>query len=141
MDDQPAPTRIANAFAPWVPIGGTIVGVMSFFILVGMWLGPQKDVPAQLATILARLNEINSRVDKMDWAMDALKSTTQALGMQQSVEVMERNKLADSVRDIKNIITRLESTAVTREVFTEWKSDLERRNRNLSTPALTKPPS
>jgi uncharacterized protein YoxC len=137
-DEGSAYTKMANGAAPWVTIASAVVAVCSFFILLGMWLGPQKDVPQQLTEVRAMLTEMKGRLDKTDWAIEALKNQTNGLGMQLSVSAEDRNKIWDAVRDLKTSVTKLEATAISREILLEWNAELEQRNKNISAPPIPK---
>jgi hypothetical protein len=131
-------TNPADDYVPWVTIGSAGVAICSFLILMGMWLGPQKDVPQTLVKITSQLQEIYTRMDKNAWAIESLKTQVDGLTVSNSVGEKDRNKLREDLRDLKTLVTQLETTAVTREILLEWKADFEQRNRNLSTPPLPK---
>jgi hypothetical protein len=137
VDEGPSYKDMANGAAPWVTLGSACVAVFSFFILLGMWLGPQKDVPAQLTEVRALLNEMKGRLDKTDWRLDALQNQANGIGMQVSVAIEDKSKLWNEFRDLKTNFDKLESISITREAFLEWKSEFEARTRT-TTPQLRK---
>lgn len=121
----------------WIGLVGAIISVPTFCVMLGMCFGPLRDMPAQFATILAQLQAINGRMDKSDWAIDALKSKTDAMGAQMARDDQERSRIWDNVRKIETVATRLSDNTLSREMFIEWKAALENRNRNISAPPLT----
>ena len=126
-------TKTAGA---WIGIGGAIFGVLSFFMLVGMWFGPLKELPAQYDVILGKLNMMEGRMDKTDWAIDSLKARTEVLANQIIASNEDKSKIWDRLRSVDSDASNLKGTSLTREDMVEWAAALGSRNKTLSVPPL-----
>jgi hypothetical protein len=122
----------------WIAGGGACIAILSGVISLGMWLGPLKDTPQQLAQISTQLTALNGRLDKGDWAIESLKSRADATASQILVSAEDRSKIWDSVRRSEALALQLKGTTVQREDFIEWGSALGTRNKTLSIPSLGK---
>jgi hypothetical protein len=125
IEDGASYSTMADGAAPWVTIGSAIVAVCSFFILLGMWLGPQKEVPDQLDRLLLRVDSVDGRLSKIEWANESQKTQIGLLGNQMAIESSERNKVADQLRDLKSVVDTIAASYLKRETFVEWKAFFE----------------
>jgi hypothetical protein len=130
--EEPGLQQLAHDSVPWVTIGSAAVAVCSFLILLGMWVGPQKDVPEQLDKLMTRIDSVDGRLSKIEWANESQKTQIGLLGNQMAVESSERNKIADALRDVKSAVDGINANYLKREIFIEWKAEFEARTRDLN---------
>lgn len=130
--------QMAQASAAWIGIGGAIFGVLSFCMILGMWIGPLKELPAQYNVILTKLSAMDKRVDETDWSMKSMASRQDAFAGQVLASSEDRAKIWDRLRSVDTDAQHLKSTALTREDFVEWLAALGARNKGISVPPLTR---
>lgn len=123
--------------AAWIGVGGAIVAVLSFCILVGMWFGPLKNIPTQLDDVLVRLSDLKGRVSKIEWDSQQLETKSATMTAQLIEGAVDRSKIKDDLRKVETTATQLAASTVSRETFIEWKAALENRNKSISAPPLS----
>jgi hypothetical protein len=129
--------KFSEVFGSWIPVATFAFTVCSSLVLLGMVLGPQKAVPAQIDKLLLRVDSIDGRLSKIEWANESQKTQISLLGNQMSVESAEREKLAEALRDLKGIVDTIGAKYLPREAFLEWKYEYEAKE-HLATPNPTR---
>jgi hypothetical protein len=127
---------LARASTAWIGVGGAILSILSFCILLGMQFGPLKDMPEKFSIIVTQLSDIKSRMDKTDWAIESLKSRADAMASQQVITSEDRSKTWDALRKIESTATQLKANSMSREDMIEWIAALGSRNKGLSLPSV-----
>jgi hypothetical protein len=130
--------NLVQGSAAWIAVGGGVIGVISFFMGAGMWLGPIKSMPAQYEIIIAKLSAMEKRLDQSDWAIENLKSRADALAGQLLVSAEDRAKIWDRLRSVDGDAGHLKATSLSREDFVEWVAAMSARNKTLSIPPLVR---
>ena len=138
MDGDKSYSHVAKEFLPWVTIGSAAVAVCSFFILLGMFVGPQKDMPAQLEKLLLRVDSVDGRLSKIEWANESQKTQLNLLGNQMAVESSERNKVATALSELKSVVDTIKASYLQRETFIEYKASNDARLNSFQPPTRSK---
>ncbi len=111
--------------ALWIPVLTVVGTICSGLILLGMVLGPQKDVPAQLDKLLLRVDSVDGRLSKIEWANESQKTQLNMLGNQMAVESSERNKISVALGELKTTVDTIKASYLQREIWVEWKAKYE----------------
>ena len=109
----------------WVQIAGFVVGIIGFFIMLGMTLGPLKDV-------VARVKVMEDKISQNEYAIKDLQARATAGGERLNGSESDR-------RDIHAKLTLVAQKAesdVTKLEFVEWIRVFERQNKAIYAPPL-----
>ena len=56
-----------RVFAQWAGIGGAVFGVLSFCLLVTIWVGPLRAMSTGLERVTAKLDELDVRLKALTY--------------------------------------------------------------------------
>jgi len=109
----------------WIQIAGFVVGIIGFFIMLGMTLGPLKDV-------VTRVKIMEDKISQNEYSIKDLQARTTATGERMNGSETDR-------RDIHAKLTLVAQKAesdVTKLEFVEWIRVFERQNKTIYAPPL-----
>lgn len=127
----------------WVGIGGAACSIILGIFLAGIYYGSIKDLPAQVdgvrkefrtqfEALSAQITDLSGRGDKQDWKIQSLNEKVAGVESRVAANVLDNNRQWDELR-----ATQSEAKgALSREQFIQWKSELERKNINITSPPI-----
>jgi hypothetical protein len=134
--DEDKPTTIAtigHQISIWFGIVGGIISFICVCVLIGMWFGSLKDLPAQV-------NDLRSQQSKTDGRLDIFQIKYEGIGPQVINLGIEQGKLREDTKRLEVLLAQLSVSSVTKIEFLEWKSKLELRNKGIEVPQLKEGP-
>ncbi len=111
----------------WLQIIGYVCGIVIFFVMLGMTIGPLRDA-------VARIGALESKVTEHGFDIQNLKSARTSIDERMNLSEKDRREL----HEILSKTIQLAENSVSRLEFSEWLRQFERENKNLSAPVLKK---
>jgi hypothetical protein len=109
----------------WIQISGVICGMVGFLIMVGVTIGPLKDVAARVTVLEAKVRDSSYDIKDLQ-------------GHRSAIDERMNGSEADR-RELHTKLTSVEqkaNTDVSKLEFLEWARALERQNKNLYAPSI-----